>query len=498
MADASSEAQFNRSGDRYPKRRAGERRSAATWGTPLSDLSRRAVLRSIDILDTPSEEQFDRLARAAATALSAPVALITVVDSERLFCKSGFGLPDDWRIEGDSAGTYSFCRHAVGFGETLEISDARTHPLVRNHPATRRGVVAYLGIPLVIEGHALGTLCVMDFQPREWSERDRQILADLAAATAGEMKMRASLADAEQKARGAETVQEAMMLAEERFRTAFEMAPIGMGLVTPQGRWMEVNSALCHLFGYSRDEMLDRPLFDLTRAVAKESGREVQESVSPKMERYQMDRRCVHRDGREFWVLLSASPVIGTSGTTLYYIVQMQDLTSRKSEEERLRTLSLEDELTGLYNRRAFLAMANEQLKLVRRQERGLLLLFADIDRMKWINDTFGHMEGDRAIRTVASVLKQTFRESDLVARMGGDEFAILAADVPENDLPVLVQRLTGKIEELNATCSAHSYPLSISVGSALLDPGESTSVEQLIERADSHMYRIKAGKAGD
>jgi two-component system, cell cycle response regulator len=205
----------------------------------------------------------------------------------------------------------------------------------------------------------------------------------------------------------------------------------------------------------------------------------------------------VHKDGREFWVLLSASPVIGTSGRPLYYIVQMQDLTIRKSEEERLRTLSLEDELTGLYNRRAFLAMATEQLKLARRQERGLLLLFADIDRMKWINDTFGHIEGDRAIRTVASVLRQTFRESDLVARMGGDEFAILAADVPENELGTLLTRLTGKIEELNAACTSHVYPLSISVGSALLDPGDAASVEELIERADSHMYRIKATRIG-
>jgi diguanylate cyclase (GGDEF)-like protein/PAS domain S-box-containing protein len=342
----------------------------------------------------------------------------------------------------------------------------------------------------------------MDFQARDWTEDDRTMLLDLARVVATQMELRAALMDAEQKARGAEAVQNALMIGEERFRTAFELAPIGMGLVTPQGRWIEVNSALCHLFGYTRDEMLDRPLFDLTQGVGGWDPQLVAERggaarPSARCERYQMDRRCVHRDGHEFWVLLSASPVIGTAGRTLYYIVQMQDLTTRKSEEERLRTLSLEDELTGLYNRRAFLAMATEQVKLARRQERGLLLLFADIDRMKWINDTFGHMEGDRAIRTVANVLRHTFRESDLVARMGGDEFAILAADVPENELETLLHRLTEKVEELNRASTTHAYPLSISVGSALLEPGDHVTVEQLIGRADSHMYRIKAARIG-
>jgi diguanylate cyclase (GGDEF)-like protein/PAS domain S-box-containing protein len=244
-----------------------------------------------------------------------------------------------------------------------------------------------------------------------------------------------------------------------------------MGLVTPQGRWIEVNDALCNMFGYTRDEMVERALFELTHPVAVSDDRAASDSMCVHVERYQMDRRCVHRSGREFWVQLSASPVAGEGGDPIYYIVQMQDLTTRKSEEERLRTLSLEDELTGLYNRRAFLAMAGEQFKLARRQDRGLVLLFADIDRMKWINDTFGHLEGDRAIRTVASVLKHTFRESDLVARMGGDEFAILAADVPENDLRILIQRLTEQIEKVNADDATHAYPLSISIGSALFDP---------------------------
>ncbi|CAN5639060.1 hypothetical protein BH23GEM6_BH23GEM6_14550 [soil metagenome] len=497
MADASLGSQFSRTGDRHPLRRSGERRSSSARGrAPFSELSRRAALRSTDLLDTPSEEQFDRLTSVAATALGAPISLITVVDADRQFYKSSFGLPASWRMDSESPKSFSFCRHAVAFGEVLCITDARRHPLVKNHPATMRGVVAYLGVPLVIHGsHTLGALCVMDFEPREWTDQQKELLTELANVVAGQIELRASVVDAEQKARGAEDVQNILIRGEERFRTAFEMAPIGMGLVTPQGNWIEVNNALCNLFGYTRDEMVERSLFDLTRPIGTSVERGVPEKMRPQADRYQMDRRCLHRDGREFWVLFTASPVIGHDDQPLYYIVQMQDLTTRKSEEERLRTLSLEDELTGLYNRRAFLAMATEQFKLARRQDRGLLLLFADIDRMKWINDTFGHLEGDRAIRTVASVLRQTFRESDLVARMGGDEFAILAADVPENELQTLIHRVTGKLELVNVQAGAHAYPLSISIGSALFEPTETVGLEQLIERADTRMYRAKASK---
>jgi diguanylate cyclase (GGDEF)-like protein/PAS domain S-box-containing protein len=498
MADASTESPYLRSGDRHPLRRAGERRGTPQWGRgPLSEISRRAALRSVKLLDTPSEERFDRLAGVAATSLSAPVALITLVDEDRQFCKSAVGLPQDWLRDSGSAGANSFCRHTVALGEPLAIEDARRHPLVKSHPATTRGIVSYLGVPLLVHGrHVLGTLSVLGFEPRRWTAEDVRTLSDLASVVAQIIELRAAVVDAEQKAMAAETVQNALLEGEERFRTAFELAPIGMGLVTPQGRWREVNEALCNLFGYTRDEMVERALFELTHPVAASNDRIPLDPMSVHVGRYQMDRRCIHRSGREFWVQLSASPVAGEGGEPIYYIVQMQDLTTRKSEEERLRTLSLEDELTGLYNRRAFLAMAGEQFKLARRQDRALVLLFADIDRMKWINDTFGHLEGDRAIRRVASVLKNTFRESDLVARMGGDEFAILAADVPENDLSILIQRLTEQIERVNSDDAKHAYPLSISLGSALFDAAGTTSIEEMIALADARMYMEKGARS--
>jgi|GEM_PF-5014448 len=190
MADASPGSQFSRTGDRHPLRRSGERRGSSARGRgSLSELSRRAALRSTDLLDTPPEEQFDRLTSVAATALGAPVALITLVDSDRQFCKSSFGLPEAWRVDPESPGAYSFCRHAVAFGEVLAIADARRHPLVKNHPATMRGVVAYLGVPLVVHGsHTLGTLCVIDFEPRDWTVQQKELLTELASVVSGQIE----------------------------------------------------------------------------------------------------------------------------------------------------------------------------------------------------------------------------------------------------------------------------------------------------------------------
>jgi hypothetical protein len=172
-------------GDRFDHnvlRRAGERRSGSSCGRgALAELSRRAALRSVGQLDCPSEEQLDRIVSLAAAAIRAPIAMITMVDADRQVCRSATGLPAAWPVVSEAPGAYSFCRQTVAYGETLAITDARRHPMVRSHPATARGVVAYLGTPIVVDGqHALGTLCVMEQSPREWTAADRHLLEELA------------------------------------------------------------------------------------------------------------------------------------------------------------------------------------------------------------------------------------------------------------------------------------------------------------------------------
>jgi len=158
-----------------------------------------------------------------------------------------------------------------------------------------------------------------------------------------------------------------------------------------------------------------------------------------------------------------------------------------------LRSLSLIDDLTGLYNRRGFSDLGSQYLKLGRRTGRGAGLVFLDLDRFKTINDTLGHHVGDRALMRTADVLRTTFRKSDLIARMGGDEFAVLAQDsweAPE----VLAQRVRDAFAGFNST-TREPYQLNVSVGATRTDGETRVRLEDLLEAADGAMYEEKRGK---
>jgi diguanylate cyclase (GGDEF)-like protein len=155
-----------------------------------------------------------------------------------------------------------------------------------------------------------------------------------------------------------------------------------------------------------------------------------------------------------------------------------------------LGNLALTDELTGLYNRRGFTAIAERQLKIGRRSGRAMLLFFIDVDGLKQINDSFGHSEGDRVLRRSAQALEMTFRDSDVIARMAGDEFAVLAIEAADHSEAVIRARLC---EDLNAICAGESrYAISLSLGVARFDPRARISVGELMVQADQSMYEEK------
>lgn len=158
--------------------------------------------------------------------------------------------------------------------------------------------------------------------------------------------------------------------------------------------------------------------------------------------------------------------------------------------DRELRTLALTDDLTRLYNRRAFLALAAQQLKVARRTGSGLLLFYADVDNLKTINDSFGHREGDLALIRTANALEQTFRNSDIVARLGGDEFAVLALEASLRSQEVILRRLRESLGGPNLDDSP--YQLSVSVGVARFDPKHRVSLGELMALADRAMYEEK------
>jgi len=198
------------------------------------------------------------------------------------------------------------------------------------------------------------------------------------------------------------------------------------------------------------------------------------------------------RDSRYF--LLTLSPVKKSDGTITAVTVVSKDIDELKRMEEKLRELSLTDELTGLYNRRGFFTLAEQQLKLSKRQKVGIFILYADVDNLKEINDTWGHKEGDGALIEIADILKKNYRESDIIARIGGDEFVVIRVGTAGDNVGIITDRLQKAIEIHNIKRKL-KYKLSLSFGIAYYDPENPCSVDELLVQVDKLMYEKKKHK---
>ena len=173
---------------------------------------------------------------------------------------------------------------------------------------------------------------------------------------------------------------------------------------------------------------------------------------------------------------------------------QVAQTIERKRLEEEIRSLSLTDELTGLSNRRGFTLLAEQEVKLAQRIKKAMLLFFGDVDNLKAINDTWGHAQGDLALKEVSAILKESFRASDILARIGGDEFVALALDVSEDGGEILTHRIQDALEARNQQGDG-TYPLSLSLGVARCDPDAPCNLDELIAQADGRMYLEKHAK---
>ena len=172
-----------------PEKGARRRQALLDAAAAAKDSDRLAAVHATGLLDSDDTPSFDRLARIAARVLNAPVALVSLMDADRQFFKSCLGMPEPWASQRGTPLSHSFCQHAVASREPLVVDDAREHEVLRDNPAIRDiGVIAYAGIPLIdADGHALGTLCVIDHRPRHWTTDQVQLLSDLAASVVTEI-----------------------------------------------------------------------------------------------------------------------------------------------------------------------------------------------------------------------------------------------------------------------------------------------------------------------
>ncbi|NMT64390.1 sensor domain-containing diguanylate cyclase [Marinobacter orientalis] len=313
------------------------------YSEPLNEAARVQQLRSLNILDTKPEERFDRLTRLAKRLFSVPVALVSLVDSDRLWLKSKIGM-----TVCEVPRSVSFCGHAILKNDAFVVPNlALDERFAENELVTgSQHLRFYAGYPIRnLEGSPLGTLCIIDYEPREFSDEDAAALRDLAE--------------------------------------------------------------------------------------------------------------------------LAESELIATQ-------------------------MAIEDELTHLPNRRGFLYQAQNTVNLCYRLSKPASLVFLDLTRFKQINDTFGHEEGDLALKAFANVLRQIARESDLPARLGGDEFVILLTDTPSAEAHDFIYRLRQALDIFNAQAQ-RGYEIAFNQGIVELDLEREHEISALLKQADALMYEHKS-----
>ncbi len=302
------------------------------------------------------------------------------------------------------------------------------------------------------------------------------------------------------------TVAEAFRAGEERYRVLVEHLPVGVYRTTPEGRFIEANLALARMLGVSRPAGLLR--YNVKDFYVKQADRaEHLEKLAAKP-RFFTEFELLRADGGRFWVRDHCQAVKAADGSVQFFDGILVDITERKRAERRLgrvldelrttneelESLSLRDELTGLSNRRGFFTLGQQQIKIARRLRNDVFLFYVDVDQLKKVNDTSGHPAGDRLLIAVATILKETLRESDIIARIGGDEFAVLAMRSQRGGEKVVIGRLEDRVRAHNLAGPKRTR-LSLSIGLVRCDPKQDISLEECLARADYQMYRQKRGK---
>ncbi|MDM3871101.1 sensor domain-containing diguanylate cyclase [Porticoccus sp. W117] len=337
-----------------------------TFPIPEDEEARIKSLVEYQLLDTLPEQEYDDIVRMAAEICNCPISTVALIDAERKWHKAKYGIDKEFVPR-----HMVICAHTIVERETLVVNDTHQHPvfkdigMVTNPPHVR----FYAGIPIINpEGHALGTLCVLDKQPRTLTDSQQASLEALA-----------------------------------RFVSA---------------------------------------LFELRRNLLRQ----------------ELNNKLLR---------------------------ECHDELARLNDE--LQTMSLSDELTKLYNRRAFNQELKREAAIYKRHKTPLSLLMIDLDNFKQINDKQGHQVGDEALQEMANVLQATVREGDLLARYGGEEFAIILPNTAEQEAQVAAERIRSTVEQQ----LPHIQSLTISVGIATMTKDMVDTVE-LVKQADDALYRAK------
>ena len=298
----------------------------------------------------------------------------------------------------------------------------------------------------------------------------------------------------EQVVASAPHAQDAADISDLDLRSAFDNAPTGMAVVTPQGVVTACNRALSTLLGRPRVELVGRTLFEVTHPDDVEGAVEACLRMRPGDEPVlRHECRLVHSDGAVVWALISSAQVAEEPGRPAHLIMHIQDVGERKALEAEIVHRSLHDPLTGLANRVLLFDRIAHALARADRTASPTCLFLLDLDGFKDVNDTFGHAAGDELLQLFATRLSGVLRPGDTAARLGGDEFVVLCEDMSDEQAVLVAERLG----------AAAAWPFDLPVGRVEISAsvGHSSSADpaddpvELVRRADVSMYAAKRAR---
>ena len=286
-------------------------------------------------------------------------------------------------------------------------------------------------------------------------------------------------------------VELALAESERRYRHLVNRIPAAVVEMNVQGEIIFVNDYFTALTGFTLQDVQGTQWF---RSILHphEDKRKIRQFVNL-MEQGDVSNfefRILSKQGKEAIISITTSNIKNAVGKLERIICIGNDITPIVEMREKLKEMAIKDELTGLYNRRGFIMLAEQQLKLNKRTSKGSALFYVDMDNMKTINDSMGHHEGDKALIDVAGILRLSFRDSDIIARLGGDEFAVFAIDCEQQYVDMMQMRLIDNINEFNAK-SLRQYSISLSIGCVYIGDS-SLDLNEIIVLADSKMYKNK------
>ena len=286
--------------------------------------------------------------------------------------------------------------------------------------------------------------------------------------------------------------EEALRLSEQILRATFSQAGVGIVISAPDLRILQVNDKYCDMLGYTRDEMLGRTVeifnssADMGEVIVNR-----ERLMRGELDHASRERLLMCKDGARIWVAHWTSLVRDQHGTVQHFVTVAQDIRERKAAEEQLKQLAHYDVLTNLPNRVLFYERLKSELAEAVRLNCPMAVLFIDVDRFKYVNDTLGHAAGDKLLQQVAGRLSQAVRARDTVGRLGGDEFAVVAAQLKESaDARRVAQKIIAAFNEPLEVDGVELF-VTASVGITLC-PADSADADVLIRNADAAMYRAK------